>query len=166
MPLHPFRRPLRMGLQNFPPLQRRVVQQPVGRLGLRIPPARYRNTSRRLRRERFHQPDQSLPPPRVSKLHSPSSQSTQLIINPQILYILQYVKSCGESGAFQPSDRNRCEPLSMRQDTPANRAMLFPRGNGKYGFNKQAMVFGSDDANRLLSSGQQRLYPHRSSRSA
>ena len=75
--LHPLDRPLGMHLQDLAPLQRRVVQQPVGRLGLRPAAAGQRNAPRRLRRQIVHQLDQALGPSRIPQL-----QGLKLLLRP------------------------------------------------------------------------------------
>src|SRR5512143_102241 len=61
--LHPLAGPLGMHFQELPPVQGRIVQEPIGRLGFRPATAGYRDAPRRPRRQVLYQPDQ---PPRPS----------------------------------------------------------------------------------------------------
>ena len=70
------------------PVQRIVVQQPVGHLGLRPAPARQRDASRRLRRQIIHQSNQPPRPPGISQL-----QCLEFLPCPTHLYALQHCKS-------------------------------------------------------------------------
>ena len=65
---HPLHRPRGMDLQNLPPLDRWVVQQPVGRFGFRPASAGQRDAPGRLRRPIVHQLDQALGPPLIPQL--------------------------------------------------------------------------------------------------
>ena len=68
LPHHPLHRSRGMDLQDLAPLHRRVVQQPVGRLGLRTTPAGQRDAPGRLGRQVIHQLDQVVSPPRIPQL--------------------------------------------------------------------------------------------------
>ena len=67
---HPLHRPRGMDLQNLPPLDRWVVQQPVGGFGFRPAPAGQRDAPGRLRRQIVHQLDQALGPPCIPQLQA------------------------------------------------------------------------------------------------
>ena len=65
---HPRHRPRGMDVPDLAPLHRRVVQQPVGGLGLRPAPAGLRDAPGRPGRQIVHQLDQPLGPPCIPQL--------------------------------------------------------------------------------------------------
>ena len=65
---HPLDGPRGMDVQDLAPLHRRVVQQPVGGLGLGPAPARQWDAPRRLRRQIVYQLDQPVGSPRIAQL--------------------------------------------------------------------------------------------------
>ena len=106
---HPLHGPLGMNVQDFPPLHRRVVQQPVGGLGLRPAPAGQRDAPRRLRRQIVHQLDQPVGPPRIPQLqivklclcptHATTPQGYENLYHTMSWHL--WVIGCGQADAAQ-----------------------------------------------------------------